>query len=119
MVYPEKWVNHIANWAGRRGYKHQTAQLKERRTVCGVGAGAQHADDSTRIPIGLEDKKGKHHLADYKAAVIRNSSLPALLGLDSLSDHNVVIQVELAKSGSLTSEGATSSLGVFMCTCRC
>ena len=66
--------------------------LSERRTVCGVGAGAQHADESIRIPIGLEYKKGKHHLVDYKAVVIRNSSLPALLGLDSLATHNVVIQ---------------------------
>ena len=88
----DKWAIHSANWAGARGHKHQTKLLRERRTVCGVGAGAQHADESIRIPIGLEDKKGKHHLADYQAAVIRNSSLPALLGLDSLAEHNAVIQ---------------------------
>ena len=64
----------------QRGYKHQTALLPERRTVSGVGAGSQHADESIRVPIGLDDKSGNHHLADYSAAVIRNnSSLPAFL----------------------------------------
>ena len=73
-------------------HTHQVGLLLERRTVCGVGAGSQHADESISVPIGLEDKCGKHHLSSYKAAVIRNSSLPALLGLDSLASHNAVIQ---------------------------
>ena len=52
----------------------------------------------TRAPIGLEDKSGKFHLVDYSAAVIRSSSLPALLGLDSLSKHNAIIN---CKSGEI------------------
>ena len=88
----DKWAIHTAHWAKQHGHKHQVGLLPERRTVCGVGAGSQHADESIRVPIGLEDKGGKHHLSSYKAAVIRNSSLPALLGLDSLANRNAVIQ---------------------------
>ena len=43
-------------------------------------------------PYRLGRQEREHHLADYQAAVIRNSSLPALLGLDSLAEHNAVIQ---------------------------
>ena len=58
--------------------------------MSGVGAGIQHADDSITMPIGLEDKNGKRYLSHYKAAVVRDSSLPALLGMDSLTKLNAV-----------------------------
>ena len=94
----EKGACHAAKWAERHGHKYQTAKLEERRTVSGVGANPQVAEDMIRVPIGLEDKNGRGYLADYSAAVIRNSSLPALLGLDSLSKLNTIIN---CKSGEI------------------
>ena len=94
----DKWAIHAARWAADRGHKWKTSKLSERRTVSGVGAGAQSTEDAISIPIGLEDKSGNNYLADYNAAVIRDSSLPALLGLDSLSKQNAIIN---CKSGEI------------------
>ena len=99
VCYPHR------NVGRQRGYKHRTALLPEPRTVSGVGAGVQHADESIRASIGLEEKSGKHHLADYSAAVIRDSSLPALLGLDSLSDHNAVIHCRTGEIWFMDKQG--------------
>ena len=49
------------------------------------------ADAKVSIPIGLQDTAGKKHLSTYKAAMVRNSNLPALLGIDSLERLNAVI----------------------------
>ena len=59
--------------------------------MSGVGAGSQYVDEKVSIPIGLQDAAGKKHLSTYKAAMVRNSNLPALLGIDSLERLNAVI----------------------------
>ena len=59
----------------------------------------------SRAPIGLEETKGKFHLVCYSAAVIRNFSLPALLGLDSLSDHNAVINCKAGETWFTDKQG--------------
>ena len=88
----DRWACHAGAWADRRGHKWQVGRLEERRHVSGVGTGTQYADEKVRIPVGLEDTKGKFYLGDYNAAVIRNSNLPALLGMNSLAEHNAVIR---------------------------
>ena len=90
----EEWAVHAGEWARARGHQWKVGKLPERRVVRGVGSGSQHADDYVDIPIGLEDKRPgqKNWLGMYRAAVVRNSSLPALLGIDSLKKHNAVIR---------------------------
>ena len=88
----DKRAHHATKWAMRHGHKWEVSKLPERRVVRGVGSGTQHVDDSVLVPIGLEYKKGKLYVSHYKAAVIRNSNLPALFGMDSLDRLSPVIR---------------------------
>ena len=54
----------------------------------------------------MEDVKGRHFLTAYKAAVVRNSNLPALLGIDSLGKHNAIIKCRTGEIWFLGDEGA-------------
>ena len=101
----DQWAIHAGAWAAKHGHKWTCSKLAARRAVSGVGQGVQHVEDKFSVPIGLEDKKGKHHLGDFKAAVIRNSNLPALLGIDSLSKQNAVIRCRTGEIWFMDSAG--------------
>ena len=101
----DKWACYAGAWAATCGHKLFCDRLPERRKVSGVGAGTQHADDTIRIPCGFEDTSGKFHLGDDIAAVIRNSSLPALLGMDSLSARNAVIRCKTGEIWLMDKKG--------------
>ena len=57
------------------------------------------------MPIGLEDTKGDKHLAAYRAAVVRQSDLPALLGIESLAKMNAVIRCNTGELWFMDSAG--------------
>ena len=58
----------------------------------GVGSGNQHVDDSIKVPAGVADINGRRLLCHYKAAVVRDLNLPALLGINSLERLDFVIR---------------------------
>ena len=90
---------------------HSTSRLPknlpERRIVSGVGSGSQHADERVTIPIGLQDTAGKRFLSTYRAAMVRNSNLPALLGIDSLERLNAVISCSTGEMWFMDEAGCT------------
>ena len=101
----DRWAIHAGQWANAHGHKPYADQLPERRTVSGVGSGSQHADERVHIPIGLEDTKGRKFLSKYRAAMVRNSNLPALLGIDSLERLNAVISCKTGEMWFMDDEG--------------
>ena len=98
---------HAGQWANSKGHKPRIENLPERRTVSGVGVGSQYADEKVSIPIGLHDTAGKKHLSTYKAAMVRNSNLPALLGIDSLERLNAVISCRTGEMWFMDDAGCT------------
>ena len=100
-----QWAIHVGAWAAKHGHKWTCSRLAARRAASGVGQGVQHVEDKITVPIGLEDKNGKHHLGDFKPAVVRNSPLPELLGMGSLSKHNAVIRCRTGEIGFMDSVG--------------
>ena len=89
----------------KHGHKTIVDKLPERRTVSGVGSGSQHADDRVSVPIGLQDTKGDRFLSSYRAAVVKDSNLPALLGINSLDKMNAVIRCRTGEIWFLGEDG--------------
>ena len=103
----DAWALHAAEWVLNHGHgrKHKFDKLKERINVSGVGAGSQSAEDQILLPVGLQGTDGKHHLSHYRAAVVRNSNIPALLGIDSLTRLNAVIRCSTGEIWFMDSKG--------------
>ena len=101
----ERWAIHAGQWAQARGHKATVFQLQKSRLVHGVGAGSQTAYEGIVVPIGMEDTAGKHHLCAYRAAVIRKSDVPALLGIDSLRKMNAIIRCNTGEMWFLDDAG--------------
>ena len=88
----DRWAIHAGQWARQRGHRAIVDNLPQRKHVSGVGNGTQTADERITLPIGLESTDKEKHLSTYRAAVVRNSDLPALLGINSLEKMNAVIR---------------------------
>ena len=80
----ECWAIHVGRWAHRRGHKPLVDMLPERKVVSGVGSGSQTVEERVATPVGLEDVRGNKYLSTYRDVAVRNSSFPALLGINSL-----------------------------------
>ena len=88
----ERWAVHAGKWALARGHRCKFEPLSQPKHVSGVGNGSQRVEEKVTVPIGLEDKTGSKHLTNFRAAVVRGSDLPALLGINSLEKMNAVIK---------------------------
>ena len=59
--------------------------------VSGVGNGSQECEFDCALPIAMKQMKGTVTKAQFHSPAIVKSDLPALLGLDTLTKRNVVI----------------------------
>ena len=57
------------------------------------------------MPIGMEDTNGKKHFCAYRAAVVRGSDVPALLGINSLEKMNAIIRCSTGEMWFLDDAG--------------
>ena len=80
-----EWVRRgarLANQAGKTGIK--STKRENPLHVSGVGTNSQECHYDTQLPLTLRDIHGNPVECTYTAPTINNSSLPALLGLNSL-----------------------------------
>ena len=101
----EKWAIHAGQWAWQRGHKSKVDMLPQGKHVSGVGNDTQTSDERITVPIGLEDTKGNKPLSTYSVAVVRNSDLPALLGINSLEEMSAVVRCRTGEMLFLHDEG--------------
>ena len=63
--------------------------------IAGVGKGTDRAEWEVRVPIALIDVEGEGALHEFRVPVVGGAGkgLPALLGLQSMSRQNAVLEV--------------------------
>ena len=101
----ERWAVHAGRWAQARGHKATVFPLDKPKTVHGVGENAQVTREGITAPVGMEDTDGKKHLCAYRAAIIRGSDVPALLGIDALRRMDAVIRCRTGEMWFLGEKG--------------
>jgi hypothetical protein len=89
----DQWVQRLNALATTAGYPFSTSQLREAIGVAGVGAGPQQTTTAITATIALEDGSW----GTFKAPVLPNSPVPALLGLKSIERNNGVIDARPGK----------------------
>ena len=63
--------------------------------IAGVGKGTDRAEWEVRVPIALVDVEGEGALHEFRVPVVGGTGkgLPALLGLQSMSRQNAVLEM--------------------------
>jgi len=87
----------MARKAINSGYKVAEARMSQPLNVAGVGTGSNSAEWEVQLPIAVCDSEGQANLHAYKAPTVRGEGkdLPALLGLQSMSKQNGVLEMAL------------------------
>ena len=66
--------------------------------VSGVGAGSQRCLNNYILPIALQSENyGPSIGTVYRTPAVENSDLPGLLGLQSMRDHRVILDLQKLK----------------------
>jgi hypothetical protein len=91
----ESWVIKMARKAVDSGYKVAETRMVQPLNVAGVGTGSNSAEWEVQLPIAVCDSDGHANLHVYKAPTVRGEGkdLPALLGLQSMSKQNSVLEM--------------------------
>ena len=85
----DEWVKRVKDIAGRFGLEVKYKELKESMKVRGVGKHSQRVTQEIEAPGRLENGDA----CKFEAAVIPESPIPALFGLDSMEQLETVLDV--------------------------
>ena len=88
----DQWAIRSGRWAKSKGHDVIVDKLDQTKTVSGVGTGSQTCVGHLGCPIGIKDVEGNRHYNTFRAAVVSNSHIPGLVGIQSLARMNVVIR---------------------------
>jgi hypothetical protein len=83
----DAWVERVTKHATAAGFGTELKPLNKAFSVDGVGQSSSTCNMHVSAPIALEDGSVGH----FKASVISNSEVPALLGLESLESRRSLI----------------------------
>ena len=86
----DEWVKRVALAGAKHGRRPESWKRDRPLGVQGVGVGAQYCSHNIRLPIAIPTEKDCMK-ATFTCPVVPKSSLPALLGLQSLQDCNTLI----------------------------
>ena len=87
----EIFARKLASAAKRHGHNSVETRRSNALHVQGVGNGSQTCEFNAAIPIALAREDGSITLETYEAPVVPQSSIPGLLGLDSLTAKRAII----------------------------
>ena len=82
----DKWCERVEQVASTHGQGSQWKDIKS-TPVEGVGSGASTISKEVVLPLCLPDKSS----ATFTTAVVSSSELPALMGLNSISHHKILL----------------------------
>jgi hypothetical protein len=88
-------MQNMAKKAIDAGLKVSETRVAKPLNVAGVGAGSNQAGWEIQVPIAVCDSEGHANMRAYKAPTARGEgkNLPALLGLQSMSKQNGVLEM--------------------------
>ena len=91
----EIWIQKMARKALDAGLKVGQNKLDKPLNVAGVGNGTNNAQWETQVPIALNNADGNVTMHAYNAPTVggEGKGLPALLGLQSMSRQNSVLEM--------------------------
>ena len=91
----EAWIQAMAEKALAAGHDVAQGKLPKPMRVAGVGRGTDHAEWEVHVPIALIDVENQGTLHEFRSPVIGGAGreLPALLGLQSMSRQNGVLEM--------------------------
>jgi hypothetical protein len=85
----DAWFHRVSELAKGFGFGSTMVPLKSHISVEGVGAGSSSCTQEGTVPIALST--GEH--AHYRAPIVSNSQIPALLGLESLESRRTILDL--------------------------
>ena len=91
----ETWILKMARKAVESGLKVSETRMAQPLKVAGVGTGSNSAEWEIQVPIAVCDSEGSVNMHAYNTPVVRGEGkeLPALLGLQSMSRQNSVLEM--------------------------
>jgi hypothetical protein len=91
----ENWTQDMSKKAMSAGHNVAQGRLSKPMTVAGVGRDTDRAEWEVHMPIALLDSDGVGLLHEFRVPVIggEGANLPALLGLQSMSRQNAVLEM--------------------------
>ena len=91
----ENWTQDMSKKAMTAGHNVAQGRLSKPMTVAGVGRDTDRAEWEVHMPIALLDSDGVGLLHEFRVPVIggEGANLPALLGLQSMSRQNAVLEM--------------------------
>ena len=90
----DKWARELAALSAKHGQDPQFRRRKQPLQVAGVGAGSQKCINDYILPVALQSDNMKPSVGSvYRAPAVQNSDLPGLLGLASMRDLRVVLDL--------------------------
>jgi hypothetical protein len=92
----QNWAHEVARKAVDHGYQPTQTKLDRPFVVQGVGSGTNDANWEIHLPIAVSDSDGSTLLHEYHAPTVGGAGkeLPALLGLESTSRRNAILEME-------------------------
>lgn len=93
----ENWIQEMATKALAAGHNVAQGKLEKPLHIAGVGKGTDKAEWEVHVPIALVDCEGNGGLHEFHAPVVGGTGkiLPALLGLQSMSRQNSVLEMAI------------------------
>jgi hypothetical protein len=85
----DQTIRRLEMLAAQNGHGTAYSELPHRLPVDGVGAGSSECSHACKVPIMLSDST----LANYSSPMITDSSIPALLGTRSMTEHRVLVDL--------------------------
>ena len=82
-------VKRMAALANARGHGTEYKKLAKVASIDGVGSSASTCSETASVPIALPNGQ----LASYNAALIEGSEVPALLGLTSMTEKRILVDL--------------------------
>jgi len=83
------WAKRVEDAGHAAGQGSRHSKLERPFPVDGVGSGSSQVEDVCELPIALPNG----HASKFVTNIIKNSEIPGLLGLNSMDEHHVLLDI--------------------------
>ena len=88
------WALEVAKVAIKHNRKPDQRRRDRPLNVSGVGNGSQQCTHNCILPIAMRRLDGTHSRGTFQIPAVNNSTLPGLLGLQSMRDRNAILDMK-------------------------
>ena len=90
----DEWAIEVAKVAMQHKRKPEQRRRDRPLSVSGVGNGTQECTHNCTLPIAMKRLDGIHSRGTFQIPVVKNSTLPGLLGLQSMRERNAILDMK-------------------------